>query len=307
LLVVISTIGVLLALLFPAVQRARAAAWSAQCKSHLKQLGLALHNYLGTHQTLPPGYIAQFDSLSRSDLGPSWGWGSMILPFLEEDELSRACNFDQNVEHTSHETVRQRTIGVFLCPADDMPRTWMATYDEIKVGIGGRVSHNVIPICVVPGANYVGNYGTSEPGADGDGVFFRNSRVTMGDISDGLAQTAFVGERSVALNGGRGYATWIGCPHEARLAAFGGGDPDFDGAGWFFEASCGMVLAHSGEGRGPGDPAGDPNQFMSNHGKGCFFLFGDGHVHWLSNEIDYRVYKALTTRATQDSIDGSNL
>ena len=114
-------------------------------------------------------------------------------------------------------------------------------------------------------------------------------------------QTLIVGERALPLNSGRGYATWIGAPHEAALMAYGGGDPDAPGGGWWRELACGMVLGHSGEGRGPGDPTGDPNQFLSNHGRGSHFLCGDGRVIWLANEMDYRTYKALTTRAGGES------
>ena len=57
-----------------------------------------------------------------------------------------------------------------------------------------------------------------------------------------------------------------------------------------------MILGHTGEGHGPGDPTGDVNQFLSRHGKGAFFLYCDGHVRFLRNEMNYQVYKALSTR-----------
>ncbi|HVJ81640.1 MAG TPA: hypothetical protein VNC50_11265, partial [Planctomycetia bacterium] len=78
--------------------------------------------------------------------------------------------------------------------------------------------------------------------------------------------------------------------------------PDMPDAAFWRELACGMVIGHSGEGRGPGDPAGDPNQFLSSHGRGSHFLAGDGRVLWLANEIDYRTYKALTTRAGGETL-----
>ena len=63
------------------------------------------------------------------------------------------------------------------------------------------------------------------------------------------------------------------------------------------EDGSGMILGHTGEGHGPGDPYGDVNQFLSRHGRGSFFLYCDGHVRYLRNEMNYQVYKALSTRA----------
>src|SRR5881275_927694 len=83
LLVVISIIGLLVALLLPAVQAARESARRTQCVNNLKQLGLAFNIYEGIHQTLPPGYISAFDA-TGTDLGPGWGWASMMLPQLEQ-------------------------------------------------------------------------------------------------------------------------------------------------------------------------------------------------------------------------------
>jgi prepilin-type N-terminal cleavage/methylation domain-containing protein/prepilin-type processing-associated H-X9-DG protein len=303
LLVVIAVIGVLIALLLPAVQNVRAAARRAACKANLHQVGLALHNYHDVAKVFPPGYVAVYDETIQAELGPGWGWAAMLAPYVEQGRVFDEINYSVNVENPANASARRRSIAVYLCPDDTMPKSWIAAYEEIKVGRGGLTSVATRIICDVPGANYVGVYGTTEPGPDGDGVFYRNSAIATRHVSDGLAMTAFVGERAVPLNSGRGRATWIGAPHEAVFLAYGGGDPDFDGAGWWHEHACGMVLGHSGEGRGPGDPLADPNQFIASHGRGSFFLFGDGHVRWLANEINYRLYKALTTRANGDRAD----
>jgi len=298
LLVVVAIVGVLLSLLLPAVQQARAAARKAACKSNLKQLGLALANYQDAAGVYPPGYIAVYNAATRFESGPGWGWGSMLTPYLDQGAVFEALNFGLFVEDDANWTARRQTISTFLCPDDQMPTPWWASADQIIYDpfSGETVTYHT-PIAELGGANYVGVYGTTEPGPDGDGVFFRNSRVSARDVKDGLAGTAFVGERSIMLNHNRGYATWVGAPHRATLISIGGnGDPDAPGNAWM-EAACGMVLGHSGEGHGPGDRAGDPNQFCSSHGTGAFFLFGDGGVRWLDNAMDYRVYKGLTTRA----------
>jgi prepilin-type processing-associated H-X9-DG protein len=160
------------------------------------------------------------------------------------------------------------------------------------------------PVCDVAGANYVGVYGTGEPGPDGDGTFFRNSNVKLADIADGLINTMVVGERSSNLHHGRGLATWVGSVAPATLYSTVGGDPDMPGSTRIYEDACGMTLGHTGEGRGPGDAVADVNQFLSKHGWGAQFLFGDGHVRFISGSIDYRVYKALSTRAGREQNHG---
>ncbi len=98
LLVVIAIISVLIALLLPAVQSAREAARRIQCVNNLKQIGLALHNYLDAARTLPPGYVSAQTAgsnpiLDGNDIGPGWAWGSMILPQMEQDPLYHSINF----------------------------------------------------------------------------------------------------------------------------------------------------------------------------------------------------------------------
>jgi prepilin-type processing-associated H-X9-DG protein len=187
-----------------------------------------------------------------------------------------------------------------------MPSFWMATREGVFVLQDGSTVHHVYPVAETAGANYVGVYGVGEPGVDGDGVFFRNSNVKLRDVADGLAQTFFIGERSRRLNNGRGFATWTGSLTPAALFSCGAGaDPDSPGGGCHQEDASGMTLGHTGEGNGPGAIGGDVNQFLSEHGFGCNFLFGDGHVQYISGTIDYRVYKAMSTRAGFEDVNGA--
>jgi type II secretory pathway pseudopilin PulG len=86
-LVVIAIIGVLVALLLPAVQAAREQARRSACANNLKQIGLAVANYTKRHGTVPPGYQSIYSALFQSEIGPGWGWASMILPDLEQQSL----------------------------------------------------------------------------------------------------------------------------------------------------------------------------------------------------------------------------
>lgn len=295
LLVVIAIVGVLAGLLLPAVQQAREAARRARCVNNLKQMGLALHNYAERHGVLPPGYVSNWDASARVETGPGWGWGGMILPDLEQQALAREVGFDRSLSAPESRTVRCASLEVFLCPSDAMPLTWTASSGSMQV-VKGILVEQTLPLCDVAGGNYVGMFGVGEPGVDGDGVLFRNSAVRLGDIRDGLSQTLCVGERSIALRD-RGHATWAGVvPGADFWTCNGQGDPDAVG-GCVKEDASGMVLGHTGEGHGPGDPWGDVNQFFSRHGRGSNFLFCDGHVRWLALGIDYNTYKALSTRS----------
>ena len=282
LLVVIAIIGVLVGLLLPAVQAAREAARRAQCVNNLKQIGLALQNYHGIHQTLPPGYVSNFDG-GGNDTGPGWGWAAMLLPQFEQTPIFNAINFSLAIESQDNATGRLANINNFLCPSDSAATAYWAVHRDAATGAPVR------NICQVAPSNYVGMYGLGEPGPDGDGVFFRDSRVGLRDITDGTSQTILVGERSHRL----GEATWVGSVTDAVMFP-----TDNDNIGRYAtETSSGMVLGHAGEGAGPGDPRSDVNQFYSLHaGRGVNFLFGDGHVTFLKSTINYKTYLALATR-----------
>ena len=291
LLVVIAIIGVLVALLLPAVQAAREAARRTQCVNNLKQIGLALHNYESTHQSLPPGYVSNFDT-QGTDLGPGWGWAAMLLPQMEQTTTFAAINFSRNVEVPANLTARLINMGHFLCPSDRVAPSWPAVDRDTLTGAARR------EICRVAPANYVGMNGTSEPGPDGEGVLFRNSRVAFRDITDGLSQTITVGERSHLL----GVATWSGAVTGALLY-----DDDGDKIGSTdLETGPGMILGHAGEGNGPGSNRSEPNQFYSLHaGHGVNFLFADGHVTYLKSTMNYKAYLGLATRSGGEVITDS--
>jgi prepilin-type N-terminal cleavage/methylation domain-containing protein/prepilin-type processing-associated H-X9-DG protein len=142
LLVVIAIIAVLIALLLPAVQSAREAARRAQCTNNLKQIGLAIHNYISANETVPPSgtrHDTTRDGGAPNPVLPGyvrqnpWSMKARLLPFFEQQVLANACNFDLDPEWSngtsydlsgwepSNWTVRQVTIASFLCPSDNKP------------------------------------------------------------------------------------------------------------------------------------------------------------------------------------------
>jgi prepilin-type N-terminal cleavage/methylation domain-containing protein/prepilin-type processing-associated H-X9-DG protein len=295
LLVVIAIIAILVALLLPAVQATREQARRSACANNMKQIGLALANYADRHGTFPPGYQSIYDTTLQHEIGPGWGWASMILPDLEQQSLSNRISFETNLPNPSTSTVRLTTLKIFFCPSDDMPKSWTATDSETWLYMGVVYSSS-ISICDVAGSNYVGVYGINEPGVDGDGVFYRGSYMPMSAITDGLSQTMCAGERSRNLNLNRGMATWTGAVPGANLWSCAPNPYESDGGTCVQEDGSGMILGHTGEAHGPGDPRGDINQFSSRHGLGAFFVFCDGHVRYLRLGINYNTYLALSTR-----------
>jgi prepilin-type N-terminal cleavage/methylation domain-containing protein/prepilin-type processing-associated H-X9-DG protein len=292
LLVVIAIVALLVALALPAIQAAREASRRGQCANHLHQIGIALLSYETTHRELPSGYISNFTigtaSAPSVDTGPGWGWAALLLNQIEERSLSALVRFDRGIEDPANDAIRMTRIAIYLCPSDPAPPGWPALRDDAARS----------KICDVASANFVGMFGATEPGVDGTGLFFRNSHVRIRDITDCTAQTIAVGERSHAL----GEATWVGSVAGALLA------PGVeDGIGSYeVEDGSTMVLGHTGEGFGPGDPQGEADMFHSLHPGGLNFVFADGHVAFLSTTLDPKVFDAMGTRAGGEPVSGEH-
>ena len=176
LLVVIAIIGLLIGLLLPAVQMAREAARRAQCSNNLKQLGLALHNYLGSSGTFPPPTL-----LPQGQTYQPWSGQARLLPYLEMGNLGNLINFTENPEFPSNPTAAATRVAAFLCP------------DELKD------EQRVTPTLIHYPLNYVFNQGTwfiYDPvsGAVGDGAFMPNLAYRPSDILDGLSNTLAMSE-----------------------------------------------------------------------------------------------------------------
>jgi prepilin-type N-terminal cleavage/methylation domain-containing protein/prepilin-type processing-associated H-X9-DG protein len=285
LLVVIGIIGLLVALMLPAIQAAREASRRTQCTNNLRQVGVALQTYESAHRTLPPGYISDFTK-DGTDTGPGWGWAAMLLNNLEERALSDSIRFGSAIENPANADIRVKPISVYLCPSDPVPPSWEAFRDDTT-----RTK-----ICDVASANYVGMYGNAEPGVDGTGLFFRNSRIRFREISDGTSHTIAVGERSHAL----GQSTWVGSVTDAVLAP-----GPADGIGTYeVEHGATMTLGQAGEHISPGDPKGEGDMFHSLHAAGANFVFADAHVTFLTSQMDPQVFEAMSTRAGGETISG---
>lgn len=286
LLVVVAIIAVLIGLLLPAVQKVREAAARTQCINNMKQVGLALHNYHDANMKLPPGYVSAFDPVG-TDTGPGWGWAAHILPQMEQDNLYRQIDLKQPIEATANAQPRTFIVKSFLCPSDTSPQ------QAFPVGPRSVSGQLTSTICTVAPANYVGNFGVGEPGVDGDGVFYRNSTIRIGDITDGTCNTLMVGERSFY----HAESTWVGSVTGSNQTATSGSPLPLQ-----IENASNFVLAHTGETfQGPAYPQ-EVNHYTARHTGGGNFVFADSHVAYLSRSTTYTIYKALSTRSKGEVI-----
>jgi prepilin-type N-terminal cleavage/methylation domain-containing protein/prepilin-type processing-associated H-X9-DG protein len=282
LLVVIAIIAILIGLLLPAVQKVRESASRLKCANNLKQIGLACHNYHDAQQTFPPGYLAVSSySDGATDTAPGWGWAAFLLPYLEQDNLYRQINFAQPVQNSA---AAQAVLSGFLCPSDLVPPAPFVLTDA-----GGR------PVCQAAPSSYAATVGpdaSEADGPDGLGVFYRNSRVRLTDITDGTSNTTLLGDRAWSQANG----VWAGAPAAAVMRA-GAQNP------WASATASApvLVLVHNNWVNIRTDSDGGLDDFSSNHPGGANLLFADGSVHFVPSVTGegqlHADFQALGTRA----------
>jgi prepilin-type N-terminal cleavage/methylation domain-containing protein len=283
LLVVIAIIAILIALLLPAVQQAREAARRTQCKNKLKQIGVALHNYHEAHGLFPPGYI-QTD-LSDPYEHTGLAWGTMLLPFVEQNTLYSTLDFNSP-------TVPTDALVGWQCPSDPEIHG-QAGWNDATWGIGGtpprrRLQPNFIDFAAK--ASYVGNYGANVlDSGPGNGLLFGNSSIRLRDLTDGVSATIAAGERSMET----GHAVWAAV-HYNQIRAMVGTTTAVDDDGHFVLGGTGYGLSS------PVDAYG----FNSTHTGGLHVLICDGSVQFVSELIDSTTWRHLGNRSDGELVQG---
>jgi prepilin-type N-terminal cleavage/methylation domain-containing protein/prepilin-type processing-associated H-X9-DG protein len=285
LLVVIAIIGVLIALLLPAVQKVREAANRSQCQNNLKQIGLACHAYHDAHQALPSGYTATAPYPSTS---PGWGWTAYLLAYLEQESLHRQINFNLPVEG---QPAIRNVLKIYLCPSDTPPTSAFAVTD-FTFGT----------LCMAAPCSYavtVGDDPVEVDAPDGNGVFYRNSKIRLTDITDGTNNTTMIGDRAWADTKG----IWAGAPN-GGVTRPGPTNPWTSATG----STQAHILVHNNWINITTDADGGLDDFSSKHTGGANLLFADGSVRFIRSITTdgpvRRAFWAMGTRAGGEVIQG---
>jgi prepilin-type N-terminal cleavage/methylation domain-containing protein/prepilin-type processing-associated H-X9-DG protein len=304
LLVVIAIIGILMALLLPAIQAARESARRAQCKNNLKQLALGLNTYHEAMKTLP--YASAGDTSNSSSAGGVWT--TFLLPYIEEIGLHKQIDFKLHVKSLPSAIV-QTLIPAFVCPTDASntdaildkryattnPSTAMGLWYTASMGPTAPDKCLYCPNTSASPDNYCcqgNNFGTKAtssgaapggydyPVSSGVGMFMRSKRsIPFVKVHDGLSHTFLLGET---------------LPRQcAFISAF---------AVNFNVSSTTIPLNTFEDDTVLGNPVSGNNWwktsgFKSNHPGGAHISMCDGSVHFVNEDIDYRTYNNLGTRA----------
>lgn len=256
LLTVVGIVAVLLAILLPAVQQARLAARRTQCSNHLRQIALALHHYHDVHNVLPPGSLV---------LGPSfpvasgWGWGAMVLPWLEQDGLYRRIDFDLGTAVGSNRALIAQPLKIWRCVSNSGPErvnVELRGSDEVELG-----------------------YGTYLANAK---LMSGMSSTKFADVTDGLSNTVLLGERgwNPSPNASAFSSSWCGIVASADA--------------YVFQSVPFLELL---EFRPINYLIGGAECFSSQHSGGAQFALCDGSVQFLSESMDGGMFQALGTAA----------
>ncbi|QDT66883.1 DUF1559 domain-containing protein [Calycomorphotria hydatis] len=335
LLVVIAIIAVLVGLLLPAVQQAREAARRSQCTNNLKQFGLAIHNYHDAHNVLPGAFFSTLttDGTGTADIdattwddAPGWGWGTMLLPFLDLSNTFTNFGIEKELWHADNLPFIKEKLPVFLCPSVAGGDESFIVVDgtaggatpllkggsQIEMGRSHYVAsaghHGCWDSC---SANTSTQYVTSVPALStatiqiaGDlfkilnGPFYRNGKVIFQDVTDGLSQTIFIGEHTSSLSD----KAWAGIVPGAYVFPKTGTATEQSAATLVSAHSVltgsripGTISSASDIVQVPNDPKKNVDQFESEHTSGVNTLLGDGSVHFIAETIDSSVFAALSS------------
>ena len=284
LIVVVSIIGILIALLLPAIQTARESARRMSCSNNLHQIGVALHAYHRAQKRLPPGWIVyDLNMPGKCPDSTGWSWGAMLLPYIEQLPLEAGfVDKRLSIGDDKNQISRTNHLAVFGCPSNGdrgiftltstnkcgaSSLTDLATADY--VGVTAQSSHEV------PIANCASALWPSD-----EAVFGFTQSATMRDISDGLSQTVVIGERSCKPFP----SAWAGALPEGEHAR----DRVL---GLMDSPPQTSVIAQR-----------ENVEFGSYHPAGSQFLLADGSVRMVYLEIDPALFKAICTRGGGETV-----
>ena len=266
LLIAMATLALLMAMLLPAIQAARQSARNIQCTNNLHQIGVALQAFEEEHGVLPAGWTPEATNES------SYGWAALILPELGEAGLASQTDRTLPIADVS-DTVRSTSPAVYLCPSD-VGETLFPLFAEIGEH-GSHAQESTEILVTLPRANYVGVFGTIDPddvpGDSGDGIFVQGPGNSFTEVTRGLSHVLLVGERTTR----KLPSTWLG------IAMAG-------------EDAVGRLVGYAD--LGPNRDDADECEFDSRHPGHANFVWADGHVAGVQDDIDRQVYRQCAKR-----------
>ncbi len=321
LLVVIAIIGMLVALLLPAVQMARESARRMQCQNNLKQIALAIHNYVSAHSNnLPPG-------VGDEQYRPNWDRGvdnygvlALLLPYVDQNALYQMIDQEKSltdfISTGTGSNVLYTSINAFLCPSwgeepvaglshgyQSFEKGALKTYDGVNGAIitaednAGLKKNEKMKVSsgMSSGFGAIPNNGLLQYG----------SKTKIGTVKDGLSNTLLFGEmvhndESVSGN----YHKYPGCNRAWIRGCQQGGNGaktcySIKAIRWSINNPCNRVDGGSSKSSVPFNHL----PFASSHADGAFFARGDGSVSFMDSETELSVLKRLATRDGGEAIN----
>jgi prepilin-type N-terminal cleavage/methylation domain-containing protein/prepilin-type processing-associated H-X9-DG protein len=320
LLVVIAIIGILIALLLPAVQKVRDAANRTKCQNNMKQMGIVLHAYHDNNLSFPSGVedITERPMGNPANSGthvgahPYWSWMALSMQYYEQDNLYKEADtyartvdywpWGMNLSDSEANPALRQMVKLWVCPADS--RTDLATLVHVP-NPPSDLTVAFTEYLGVAGRSGAGSYPNDPTHRDRTGVLYFESKTRMAEVTDGLSNTLLVGERPPSTDLVFGW--WF---------AGSGYPPDSSGVGDVVLGSDEELYWQYLKGQFPNDPGchgSDPtpyvgltaglitdnchqSHFWSLHSGGANFLLGDGSVRFVSYSVDRLTFQYLTTR-----------
>ncbi|HQX54051.1 MAG TPA: DUF1559 domain-containing protein [Planctomycetaceae bacterium] len=302
LLVVIAIIAILISLLLPAVQQAREAARRTQCKNNLKQLALALHNYESSHMCFPPSRLDP--DVVIEDFSPNvsayQSWTTMILPYIEQGNLSKAINYNAAWSSLANRPAVSRQLAAFQCPStpgtDRKDESWVKGAAAGDFGSINEIKPKV----------YTKVLGLPDPGDSARaGVLSKATKNQLRDITDGTSNTLMLAEKSgnpiVYTSKGAMNAAMFALYADDKVVNSGGRFVAHDGTGWA-DPDCGFSInGATTDGLTVYGPrminAINVSEVFSFHTGGAQFALADGSVRFVSENVDTKTFVYACTRA----------
>jgi prepilin-type N-terminal cleavage/methylation domain-containing protein/prepilin-type processing-associated H-X9-DG protein len=310
LLVVIAIIAILIGLLLPAVQKVREAAARLKCANNLKQQTLGMHNYASALGNYPPAILN--NAKLWNDYFPGWGWGTLILPYVEQDNLYRSLNVEASPPGSSFgaqtntinnvvPTPAMKTpLAIYRCPSDPAP-----DLNSFRMDLADRqlALSNYRAICGTdtnPANPALGHAaGVFHANEDRNGILWQNSKVKFEAITDGTSNTVVVGEcifinqrDGTATDGRKWAAVWAGMTgyYSSPDATIGTGIRISD-VMWHLDDQTAKLNGTA------------PQAFGSRHTGGAMFGFADGSIRFFRSSSDPAVTKWLGNRSDGKVLD----